>query len=668
MSVDSLRLLHDLQIDSEWDNWVGVDTSGDYYQEDESTNTISSANSVFSSFTYSDSDTIFVAGTTGDNSNAGTEAAPVADLSTAEGKLDGSHNQICIMESGKYEGFEINNATIGGSTVRIFTKAEKKVILHRTPSFTVDILISDTAWANVYIYNIYFNGYNLSDGCIIISTDISIKVFYSEAVYGKSDYSLSYESWSGEFINYTTDQTASTVDVYNTLSLSGTFLIVGGTASTNIALEKCYNNIFVFNSSYEYSYFTTLYCDTSSLDIDACVFYNTNLHWIYSDETFDGGTFNQCIFYNTKNFTAVQEATLTFSYCCSNTQLLSGTGNIQGSPQFVKSAPSTAEEFKLKFSDAGFGYDSICYLTGNADGDESIGAWQDSVLPKKAYKKYDLTSRPQAVNIIPTNRQWQVYEDEIGYTDPVKSKTTNEVTIIHSGYVSNEDLGFYKKIFGDAYELTDSIDTLREELAIKMFRDIDNALDTGTVSDIDLSDKEITVSENYYWQEFKGYNIWLKWETMTSSSVTVSGSAITVNGFSGMTADEYIGYWVCIYNSSTTRMIYYIYDNDTTSVTAYDPNGYVSDGTYDAFIYYPFKITRNTNDTNSIITVDDPDDKLESTPTTYEIQEIDLITDSNQCSFSRPQGYIPARDRERDNDKYVYTNVKMTLREAETHA
>jgi len=373
--------------------------------------------------------------------------------------------------------------------------------------------------------------------------------------------------------------------------------------------------------------------------MDNCIINIDNMSDTYfvnniSNNDFIGGinfydqtlTVTACIFFNAP---IINADNITFSYTCSNLELLSGTGNIKNNPLFINSNLIISIDYQLQLIILGFLSDSPCYKTGNISQTEDIGAWQyeSDFTVVESYKRYLLEHNPKNLFMSTEELQMQVDYSLTGRPFPSKlnSKKRLEFEWQENTQMSENDRANLNRISQKKF---DNIQyRTQKNIDILYFDDFENGIDSGSILAFDLSNDTIQVDKNIN-TEWIGFQIWL---ILHSVSGTIAGQIIS--GFTGLVVDSLIGYWVADYNS---KMIYQIISNTATTITVHDPYEYLTDGTATVKIIKSIKIFDIEDD---IVYLNEAPGALDTTAASWIIQEIILRTPQQSTRYSSEIGY-----------------------------
>ena len=657
-------------------NGIGPDNTGVYYKDTgyaagyvAGTYTISSLDNYFSSFTYIInpvfviSDTVFCDMDNGnDSTGTGTYLLPVKSIWKAGTLLDGTHDKIGIMTStvtedyignaGYYDIRTLSNATIAAATVKIFALG------HRTPFLAGQVDFADSqGYVSLYILNsgsaTTFNFYN---------------VYFNYSGYNNN-------GWDCNFIN--SEDGAKTINLYNTGHFNNSAQInvkyPGASSWGSIGLTKLRTNRIVGISGPGCNIYMTgcwvygskgvgVVLDTSTSIIIAikmtnCIIAEYDIVSISSTQTINKNTLNsinsvtfgmtaQNITRNIfSNITTQSIASVTgVEYNCDNNKLWPGIGNIKRHPSFVSASPIIPEDFKIQTIESGFQIDSFCYLSGNEEGTENIGAYQGGSITSISYRKYELLINPDDFKPLKKHLGHTMEIDLDGRTYPQTIGLRRPIVLGYREFslVEKKDGSFLDYIATHPlYNLSDPFGKVYNEIIIKIFENINTGYASGTLLSYDDQKKILTVDEYYRHDQFIENNIWLIWKNQSGAIVTGN----IISGFLGMIINEHQSKFILI-----NGFIYQIISNTATTITVADFYKTLIDNTYDVIVFNSFQIKRQVENQ---IYISDLKNVLASIPNEYMINGYDVVAVDPELSYNI-LGYNPAKDLIKWNRAWNY--------------
>lgn len=646
-----------------WNNWVGVDTSGKYYIETDNgdgTFTISAKNNEFDSFIHENATTIYVAGTTGTAGGTGTMADPVQTFLQANALLDAAHYQICIIESGVYEGCDIDAASLPAEDFRIFTKAG--ILAGMYPESGKNYILRTYnlgSAVNKLILNIWFNSFGLNYVSIpiLINTHTyrhNFLICFCNGTEGNSTIDLSYSNPSKcLFFGIGGDQNSiKNCYVYT----SGTYIYSGQYFYYAITIpDYIKNNIFITNSDYIEWYGQGT---GSNGYIEENIFMNISFKQLIdgypseSDVNIGALYFNKNIFINGTKLSDTQLSGLSsMIYNCSNLyQYEQASGNIKANPGFVKNSPIKPEDFQLRTKQLDYINNSPCFLTGNADEDENIGTWQGIPEPAYSYKIFEISVLPAQILIPLINMDYKSYGGgRKGNIETVKSGSKRAVIISYpdNRYTQEEDICFLDYVSSRTmFEESDPLNILQPDIMAKFFEDINTGKAFGNIGSIDTIENIIAASTiNYYAGErglvnsnsfmhdqFCGYKLWAIWAEFSNKTIADK----TITGLTGLTVDRYKGYWACVWTNTKDKMFYYIKENSETEIILEDFYNNLENDIYNILIFKEFLIIKMID--NQIYLDNEKNETLNGIQK-YIIQNIDIVSTNSAMNY-QILGYV----------------------------
>jgi len=588
-------------------NWIGVDLSNKYYK-DSNLNGASGTITVGSqgSFSYNDSNTLCFALDSGNDATGdGTYANPYKTLQKCLDNVTLTYNRIRALESGTISTEQIIENDLLN---KLFCKGE----------------VSITFKQSVDHHVVFYSTINLSN------LELEIYNCSFESAITRYTYTP-YYIWESSTGYHGTIQPAFCEIYY--LGASGYF--------SGLSFAPCYNFFycpFMEDSHWGRFEYCILVCYDgirNSTTIDTFFSYSIiiksleNYIQIQSGEEYTGNIFFDCIYDST--ISAI------YNYNCDNLHLLSGTGNININPlftNFIDITKAKPTDFQLQIKALGYIANSPCIKTGNAGGTLDIGAWQYSteIGIMESYKKYLLEHNPKNLFMPEEELQMNIDYSLTGRPFPSKINTKKrfEFEWQENSEMSENDRIALNRISQKKF---DNITVKTENnIDILYFDDFENGIDSGTITDIDFTEKSITANKNIS-TEWIGFQLWFIIQSVTG---TISNQ--TISGFTGLAVNSLIGYWVADYKSN---MIYQIISNTARRLTVHDPYNYLSNGTGTAKIIKSNKIFDIDDD---IIYLTDDIDSISATATDFIIQEIIIRSAQESTRYSSEIGYKKLAD------------------------
>ena len=614
-------------------NWISPDDSNDYYIDSNPTGasaTISSKNGEFTSFTRSDADTIYIDWDNGnDTTGNGTWANPYKSLYKAMTLISLTFFQIGLKTISQNHDIlavagRVFNFPSGLLLVRIFAVGNRAPIIsnnNATTFFSTNNISNFPSDTHIEFYNLYFNC-GTSTGTYLFQSLMLLYHNYFDFYFCQY---WKMEGISGINYNYISSYLFQLNELYDDsearYQFFNCFIDHCQTAGWITQFQRCRDNL--KNNIFNYGKVSAIGGATPIIE-------NKNIFNLMDIYHYADPTASQNIYFNCNFFGAIPSQ----NYSCNNNLLHSGTGNIKANQLFINTDPLIPEDFQLQIQGLGYVINSPCFRTGNALQNEDIGAWQfaedfslDEYVPTEAYKKYLLEHSPKQLFMSTEEIQMQVDYGLTGRPFPSKlnSKKRLEFVWEENSQMSENDRAKLNRISQKKF---DNIQyRTQKNIDILYFDDFENGIDSGSILAFDLLNDTIQIDKNIS-TEWIGFQIWL---ILNSVSGTIAGQIIS--GFSGLTVDSLIGYWVADYNS---KMIYQIISNTATTITVHDPYEYLTDGTAIVKIIKSIKIFDIEDD---IIYLNEAPGALDTAAASWIIQEIILRTPQQNTRYSSEIGY-----------------------------
>jgi len=618
-------VLYDRKLEGNFNNWFMPDATNQFYIDSNpggASGTISDINGRFS-FSYSDTNTFSVDFDNGnDTTGTGTNANPYKTIFKAADEIIGQSivYQIKIKTASRMEDtteayFEIG---AGITVVRIFAEGGK------TPVFGGKINIGDIGSASTWeLYNFYHN----AEDWWYEDQGVSLYLYY---------YLLLNTNKRDTGINrYTIPQIFSSnlkVDAPTTNTILYMFSsgIVNGWAFNTDA------NYWIF-AEMENSLIKNFRYDTGQTLVTTFKFPNTIYKYnIFNsiDKMFLGDSAianpnNYPNFYS-NYFYNEDINSLYFDTAFSTAQFVSNYANlfkwdttpvtgINDALMFIVPLPIIANDYKLQTIEGGYSFDSSGYLTGYPSV-SNVGIFQGEIVKAVSYRKYEFSDNPSQYKNEKIHVGFNSESTRNARTYPYSSGLRQQLTISYSENrnTPSSDTSLLEYVGDNIFERSDPYRKTFDDIVSKFFQDIENGEAAGTITNNDIDNKRLYLDQTFEHDQYKGFEIWLI--DIDSTSVTVSGNVIS--GFTdlitGFPVNYFIDHWVYV-----DGMIYNIISYTATTITVADYYGNLSNGSFTAFIYMPFKILKQIN--NEVILYD-PTNKLNLYFIKYKIQELNCVS------------------------------------------
>lgn len=427
----------------------------------------------------------------------------------------------------------------------------------------------------------------------------------------------------------------------------------GANTTSTISNNKIYDNgngiKFTYGGntcSYNIIYNNTIYgiySDRTVQTFDHNVFY-LNQYGIYLYTNSSGIIVTNSIFISNTLYGIYSNVTVSISYCditdAYNSNVIispySTYHNITDNPLLMSIVPGS-EDFNIKTIYAGYILNSPCMNT--ADDGYDIGAYLISrSINSDGWKEHRFTYNPRIVDESYIGIDVSRFESAQGNIDSF-AKAHKRVFALKFGNMQYMNETDRKRMFYFLSDITTKQNDLtNEQTRLRLHFLPSQKEETGTAGVVSATAKTLTdTSQTWVEDEHKGFWCSVKAVSGSTNMSIVGATKVCTVAAAGWTVDAWIGYYLCIYTNSKVHYLY-ITDNDATTITVSDPNGYVDNQTNISWsIVKNYRILSNTS--TALTLEDDYAELIAGSSIAYHIDFIVCRIASNSIAYAQPRFY-----------------------------